>query len=787
MAFGWLALSGTFLAPTDTAAVRSVAIAWAAWAVAVCVAIAYAVAPRVRGWWLVGTLNVAAVVVAADSDPAAWLGPMVAIDTWYLMAALVTAFMLRPGPAIAVLVGGGTTVFAIMAANAIMSGAAGAWREVIFVPVEGLAMGMAAVGVARALVLAAGADDAASEQSQSALMAERREAVRREESLRLEAIVHDGLINTLGAVAAGSGVDHVERTRARCRADVDGLRRFLDDRAGPVPGGETGWVARIITAAQERAAVLGIRLSAQRSGPDPELPESVGAALRAAVGEALTNVSKHAASSDAVLAVSAGHEWITVALFDSGDGFEGGRALPPASLRRHLAPVGIEVTARSQSDGAAVVMRWDAESIADRPAAAGESVSSLWVSARADMFRWLGAWVIGFLAIQTGLTVGIAPVWGSGVALCVLVGVAVLVLRLTRTGEAAPGWAAAVIAASSGIVAYLPGLGASGCERIGMAWWGAAGGLLCLLALVFMSTARWAAAGAVCYAVGFAAVALEMEAAGGGIGDDSCPPWVIVVVLLGGLMVLGVMIAFRRVTVHHWRLAAEHRIDALVTWQRAIVERERDRARHEEAASTLSDAIELVSGIGDGTLDPASTEVRERCAAEETYLRSLLLIRPDLDALGQILAASVRLGKQLGVAVAIESGEAVAQPSAEGLAALRAVLEGVVGSALAGTRVLLALFPAERGGSLTVICPSGSVPEARIARLVADASGELDAVAEAEGGEVLIELRWREAGSHVAASEPRGADEADEAIDAETARPSGPVPPPRTPGQGTMR
>jgi signal transduction histidine kinase len=187
------------------------------------------------------------------------------------------------------------------------------------------------------------------------------EALARETALATERersrsvrLLHDSVLQTLETLARGRFIDN-EAILAQVRKDAFWLRRLVQGAPAFIAadGGDLG--AALAAAVEGHiAAGLRVRLYADDAGVAPA--PTVTEATAAAVGEALTNVRKHAGTTSAVVrAAPEGVQWIKVSVVDDGCGFN--TPLIPAgtglreSIIRRIEQVGGQVQVDSTPGG----------------------------------------------------------------------------------------------------------------------------------------------------------------------------------------------------------------------------------------------------------------------------------------------------------------------------------------------------------------------------------------------------------------------------------------------------
>jgi signal transduction histidine kinase len=136
--------------------------------------------------------------------------------------------------------------------------------------------------------------------------------------------LHDGVLQTLAIVERRAEDPELARLARDQERD---LRRYLLDPGHPDDTGGAGEPARTLGAALRGVTDRFERRDAVRTEvlvPDdlPSLPPVVVEAVTDAVGEALTNVGKHARASRVVVYVEPQDGWVFVSVRDDGVGFD---------------------------------------------------------------------------------------------------------------------------------------------------------------------------------------------------------------------------------------------------------------------------------------------------------------------------------------------------------------------------------------------------------------------------------------------------------------------------------
>ena len=146
------------------------------------------------------------------------------------------------------------------------------------------------------------------------------------------------------------------------------------------------------------------------------------------------------------------------------------------------------------------------------------------------------------------------------------------------------------------------------------------------------------------------------------------------------LMVVLVVFAALRPT---WRTQAGMAARRALLASRSVAERAAAAAVHEDRRRRLAlleaDALPLLRGIADGTLDPADREVREQCGRHAATLRRALVDRArDAEGLLAGLDPALHAARARGLPVEVQVVGDPGRPTPEVAAATLAVVDGVM-------------------------------------------------------------------------------------------------------------
>jgi hypothetical protein len=199
---------------------------------------------------------------------------------------------------------------------------------------------------------------------------------------------------------------------------------------------------------------------------------------------------------------------------------------------------------------------------------------------------------------------------------------------------------------------------------------------------------------------------------------------------------LSMFVRARNATVGVTVRAARAEVDLAAQRAAAIAVRRDRRMR----LNRLADGpLPLLAGIGDGRLDPCDPVVRRRAASCAASLRRALTRQlASAGGMAWALEGPVRVAERRGVRVEVQvAGDVAGVPRPVEDELVRAV--GGILAGIGGGRVLLTLLGDARDGSLIATFAS---------RDVASTPGWppagrwIDVVAEAEDGQVCVEVRW---------------------------------------------
>lgn len=172
--------------------------------------------------------------------------------------------------------------------------------------------------------------------------------------------LHDTVLATLTALAAGGIDGNSSQVRERCAREAAYLRRLIQRTSDELPHHTVGAALEEAVGSVES---LGLRVTTQYHAL-PEVPPATAAALADATREALNNVRRHAGTGYAFLTAAGSDDGgIVITVVDRGTGFDLGNHVPGLGLRLSVYARMTEAGGRASVDsapgeGARVELRW---------------------------------------------------------------------------------------------------------------------------------------------------------------------------------------------------------------------------------------------------------------------------------------------------------------------------------------------------------------------------------------------------------------------------------------------
>lgn len=476
--------------------------------------------------------------------------------------------------------------------------------------------GATAVTILRAT---ARADDAVAQASARASARAAAVAAASDEAFRLGRILHDGIINTLGAMSRGVPATSVNVLRRRCASDVAVTRAAWsgDLVRSAAPAGVC--VTSLLADLEQAAAARGIELSVTGAGQSARLPDDVSQAVTGAMVECLTNTAKHSAAHRAVIDVTANPTGLVFDYRELGVGGplafgwpgNGGIA---QSIGERSRRAGVSSEVVGTRHGVRVTLTWQYAAHplvgADGPVVLHDQLL--------PMANAVAGWLLLLCAVEMVVNWSRAPAqWWLFAALAVttVVGVTLAVAR-HRTPVIWP--VSALLVVASGGLQLLPLVRGARCTAFDFGLWGTQGAAVALMLLTLLAgSGWWIVAGFVASRL-CAVFLLSTINAGDGCDVD----WQLGV-FTGGFAT-SLALCVYRVWVKRLSAQTQQRLAALQVQEEALAGKElRARVRRRTWEANVGSQITLLADVAAGRADPLDPQVQADAGRRERFLRNV--------------------------------------------------------------------------------------------------------------------------------------------------------------------
>jgi signal transduction histidine kinase len=528
--------------------------------------------------------------------------------------------------------------------------------------------------------------------------------------------LHDTLINTLSAIAAGGEfIKDTATVRQRCARDAAALEARL---AGSDNDDER---ALRLTPPAHLAEGIPIR----RTGLDEDeleryalqLPANTPRALRGAVHELIRNAAKHSGADRIDVHAECDGATLTITVSDDGVGFDG-RLLPGRGLAESVVArargAGVDVgIATGPGTGTAVTLTVslaDAVSL-DIPAALHNTASLDQTDEGADadvvgQIRLTACWTWAVVMVGFGAASIIISRPGSALGQCamlaVVAGLSLAAWWRCRDGEALPGWLTGL--ALAGVpLAFMAGLSGVNFASHQVVDWPTIAMTPLLIVLLVTAHSRLV----VVAEIGL----LALGAAASAYLAQRHTPGAAATVAAGAAAEFGLFACWLffspvldQIGV---RRAASQREAAATRIERAT----RDTvaaARARWTAAGVRQGLEIVRGIADGDIDASDRLVRKRCAGAEQHLRQLLQLNPETVHLNPWIGRAMLDARAKSVSLVVR-GCTEDAPTAQTASALGQVILSAVAATSPGAELSVGLFPTEQTLELLIVGSAGAL------------------------------------------------------------------------------
>lgn len=521
-------------------------------------------------------------------------------------------------------------------------------------------------------------------------------------------ILHDTVINTLGALASGGAAIRDPRLVSEvCERDARTVDALIDGSSVAV---DVGF--------DELVQELG--LTVRRHGLTDEavsrvsalLPLEVSEALHGAVGEVVRNVAKHAGTDVVEVTVTEDGGRLAVTVADHGRGFDGilvpGRGLAESVVAR-CERVGVDVEVATRVGGGTSVCFQYVLTSGDSPAgeaphdASSSFVDHVGAIRRLACWLWVAGVVVVGLIIELGGRPGVVSPTYVMLLTAALVGLVAWWDVRASGGPLRPA-VTALVTASAPVVFLLALAGVDFGHGGGVGWH--AIGVTAPLVILLVHAGSLvpllvASAGVLAASVASTAVVAQTSTTAAAL------------IPIGTAPALGMTAAWyvfhRTLAETGLRVAAAQRLAAVAAVERAARDAAtsaRERWRH----AGLSSSRSLLRRIAEGSVDPTDATVRAICGQEEAFLRQLSLLDPQLFRMGYWFARALADGRTRDVRVVVRTGQTEVE-SDDVASSLGRLLVGVVGAAPTGAQVVASLFPTREKLRFSVVGPGPAVSQ----------------------------------------------------------------------------
>lgn len=580
------------------------------------------------------------------------------------------------------------------------------WSRSFFVIVWGIVVGLFVLWLITALRRAAAATDASTQARLDAYRLRTLETERARQGARLSRLLHDTLINTMGAIRDGVAPDLVPQLRDRCRVD---LARVAAASAGGLDAAVSGSesVDELVVALRELARMRGLHLESEVVGGDTRFPRAITQSVPDICAEAMTNIGKHSGRTDASLRIVGLSSGFTLNLRDAGVGFDIASVQASGiegSMRTRAAEAGIDLTIDSELGvGTVISLAWRS----DEPSAAmTEDLQER------KIFPFRGGamlWLLCSLAALQALVQAPGQSWTDVTWYCVgalTIGLALWIAVGQSKSTRGLGAAGALALAGAGAFAtWASAVGIGLCSPDPNPWVGSTGVLIAICALTVLTRQLWWLA--VAWAAGLVATS-AVAVAGQGPGCSASVSILdgsqVIAFVLGLVFVWAASNAQRRFT--------QAQVDLRAATKAVALERAKSGRTERRLSAAMAIAEPLFTQIESGESEESDLETRVVAGRHEVTLRSIAQL-PDLpDQLDQQLLDVLCSNDVRGVATKLWfTGDVFEIPSEQVQEELVKVVNEVSAELTTGDRLALHFVVAGGTGELRLAADTTTVRE----------------------------------------------------------------------------
>lgn len=672
---------------------RSAQAALVAVALAVSAVVAIAVQRKVTPLAFVLTL-LAAVVALTAIDVEHGQSVLKPIYAWVSPAVIIAAALAARRLAYA-LIGVAATIL-LVELTLLIPGTALTWSRSLFVVVWSTVLALFITWLITVLRRAAAASDESNRAKLEAYREQEYEAERTRQSGQLGRLLHDTLINTLGAIRDGVSPDLLTQLRDRCRSDLRTVEA-VDVSGGDVDTAGTESIGELVTQCTELARVRGVEVSVNVVGRQVRVPAHVVRAARDICAEGLTNVGKHSGVRDATLSVTGAPDELRLVLTDFGVGFDAASATGSGidnSMRARADEAELDLVVESrQGVGTSITVTWRAQPTAVAVAA---EAPDLIFPLRGGGVLWL-VWSLAVLQAivqapgQAGTDIVLYFAAAAGIGLAM-----VLALKQSRSegGLRVSAAIALTVAGAFGVWASASGQGL--CSPNPQLWVGTTTVLIALCVLTVLSQSLWWLA--LVWSVGLAATTwVAIHGAGPGCSAA--------VTVVDGCQIIafGLCAAFVLAAARTQRQVSRSQAELADAVKAAALDRARTGRINRRLSTAVQIAEPLLAQVVDDPTSAHNPTIRAAAGCHEVTLRSIAQL-PDLpDDLDARLLELLVLTDRLAIPAKIWfTGDARQAPSSGLADELVETITSLVNKLQTADRLALHFVITDSGGELRI-------------------------------------------------------------------------------------
>lgn len=678
-----------------------------------------------------GTLLIAtAMTDTADTPYFAFIG-------WASVIGVVAGLALPRPKWQVVLAASAGSLLLIVATLEVLTGEFGL-RYVVSAPLAALAYGMMSGRTLDVVLDVGNRDDIAAQSARESAVAAQAAQALADESFRLSRMLHDGVVNTLGALRWSALVD-AQRLRAMCARDLVKLRRLASELDAP---------QRQLHDVQALADELGataelhqIAMSVDLQCQGVRLPEDAFGAIQAALEEAVLNIRKHSDSRSASLVAQFGRGVLQLRFEDYGTGIASESQVSSSggiaqSIHARCARAGVVVeVGRSITGGVRYdfsitvpsTSEVDDEASESSPVAGAGSAlqSALVVVAVSTAF-----WLLTRLALDVPFDWYMAPWWWWSTITATVIGVVALVALGARRHGVLESWRAVVAVTAVLFVSAVPAPSVASCVTPGFGVWQSFAAFIIATCVVWLTRGYlWTLAACGALVAGWS-VSLMTAHLLYGCSLELAAFLILDPLALGGLWLL-------RNYLERLGSQAQEMIETdLRNRQLEVEATNRNAVRQRVAAITAEAGLPLLSGIAEGALDPSSSTVRNEARQVEAFLRCCSQLDAGHGPLAGVLLETCRLAFRRRVQVSLLFAE-FESPSPSAISELRRFLYRIACTSRPASQLDISVLGTD--GAVTLTLQAG-IEAGRSAATISDRT--LQFVESTDGDTSCFHISW---------------------------------------------